>query len=97
MSGLVSGKHLSVDGTQIQADASVRSIEPIEPPVSLDDSLKGIGFEGDKTKGRSGHSQDKDFHGEKWTNQTHRSTTDPDARFIQQIEGQRGFSLVYGP
>ena len=50
--GLVSGKHLSVEGTQIQADASVKSIEPIEPPVSLDDYLKGIGFEGDKTKGR---------------------------------------------
>ena len=42
--GLVSGKHLSVDGTQIRANASVKSIEPIEPSVPLDKYLKGIGF-----------------------------------------------------
>ncbi len=94
--GLVSGKHLSVDGTQIQADASVKSIEPIEPPVSLDDYLKGIGFEGDKTKGRSGHPQDKDFHGEKWTNQTHRSTTDPDARLYSKSKGKGAFLSFMG-
>ena len=94
--GLVSGKHLSVDGTQIQADASVKSIEPIEPPVSLDDYLKGIGFEGDKTKGRSGHPQDKDFHGEKWTNQTHRSTTDPDARLYSKSKGKGAFLWFMG-
>ncbi len=94
--GVVSGKHLSVDGTQIQADASVKSIEPIEPPVSLDDYLKGIGFEGDKTKGRSGHPQDKDFHGEKWTNQTHRSTTDPDARLYSKSKGKGAFLSFMG-
>ncbi len=94
--GLVSGKHLSVDGTQIRANASVKSIEPIEPPVSLDDYLKEMGFEGDKVQAedRSGHSHDKDFHGEKWTNQTHRSTTDPDALLYKKSKGT-GASLSF--
>ena len=94
--GLVSGKHLSVDGTQIRANASVKSIEPIEPPVSLDDYLKEMGFEGDKVQAedRSGHSHDKDFHGEKWTNQTHRSSTDPDARLYSKSKGT-GASLWF--
>ncbi len=88
--GLVSGKHLSVDGTQIRANASVKSIEPIEPPISLDDYLKGIGFEGDKaqTVDRSDHPQDKDFRGEKWTNQTHCSITDPDALLYRKSKGK---------
>ena len=94
--GVVSGKHLSVDGTQIRANASVKSIEPIEPPVSLDDYLKEMGFEGDKVQAedRSGHSHDKDFHGEKWTNQTHRSSTDPDARLYSKSKGT-GASLWF--
>ena len=37
--GLVSGKHLSVDGTQIRANASIKSLEPIVVPMPLDDYL----------------------------------------------------------
>lgn len=97
--GLVSGRHLSVDGTQIRANASVKSIEPIEPPVSLDDYLTGIGFAGDAgtlhdTSRESCHSQDKDFHGERFTNETHRSTTDPDARLYKKSKGKEA-SLSY--
>ena len=51
---------------------------------------------GDKTKGRSGHPQDKDFHGEKWTNQTHRSTTDPDARLYSKSKGKGAFLSFMG-
>ena len=51
---------------------------------------------GDKTKGRSGHPQDKDFHGEKWTNQTHRSTTDPDARLYSKSKGKGAFLWFMG-
>ena len=97
--GLVSGRHLSVDGTQIRANASVKSIEPIEPPVSLDDYLTGIGFAGDAgtthdTSRESCHPQDKDFHGERFTNETHRSTTDPDARLYKKSKGKEA-SLSY--
>ena len=91
--GLVSGRHLSVDGTQIRANASVKSIEPIEPPVSLDEYLAGIGFTSD-TPHTPSHPQDKDFHGEQFTNDTHRSTTDPDARLYKKSKGKEA-SLSY--
>jgi len=87
--GLVSGRHLSVDGTQIRANASVKSIEPIEPPVSLDDYLTGLGLASDAGTSRdSCHPKDKDFHGERFTNETHRSTTDPDARLYKKSQGK---------
>lgn len=97
--GLVSGRHLSVDGTKIRANASVKSIEPIEPPVSLDDYLTGIGFTGDTdttgdTSHTPSHPQDRDFHGERFTNQTHRSATDPDARLYKKSKGKEA-SLSY--
>jgi len=91
--GLVSGRHLSVDGTQIRANASVKSIEPIEPPVPLDEYLAGIGFTGD-TSHTPSHPQDRDFHGERFTNETHRSTTDPDARLYKKSKGKEA-SLSY--
>ena len=96
--GLVGGRHFSVDGTQIRANASVKSIEPIEPSVSLDEYLHGIGFHGIPRAGEVNDSSsdpphktdtpDKDFHGEHWTNQTHRSTTDPDARLYRKSHGK---------
>ena len=94
--GLVSGRHLSVDGTQIRANASVKSIEPIEHPVSLDDYLSGIGLTGGNvnTIQKSHHPQDKDFHGKKFSNKTHRSTTDPDANLYKKSKGKEA-SLSY--
>jgi len=94
--GLVSGRHISADGTQIRANASVKSIEPIEPPVSLDEYLAGIGFAGntDDTSHTPSHPQDRDFHGERFTNETHRSTTDPDARLYKKSKGKEA-SLSY--
>ena len=94
--GLVSGRHLSVDGTQIRANASVKSIESIEPPVPLDEYLAGIGFTGDidDTSRSLSHPQDRDFHGERFTNETHRSTTDPDARLYKKSKGKEA-SLSY--
>lgn len=97
--GFVGGRHLSVDGTQIQANASVKSIEPIEPPVSLDEYLKKLGFAGDSDTSNdasrySCHPQDKDFHGQRFTNETHRSTTDPDARLYKKSKGKEA-SLSY--
>ena len=97
--GLVGGRHLSVDGTQIRANASVKSIEPIEPPVSLDEYLTSIGFKGDTvtthdTSQTPSHPQDRDFHGKRFTNETHRSTTDPDARLYKKSKGKEA-SLSY--
>jgi len=98
--GLVSGKHLSVDGTQIRANASVKSIEPIEPQIPLDKYLKVIGFNKTDTdtqsKDTSGGPQDKDFHGERWTNKTHRSTTDPDSLLYKKSNGKEALLSFFG-
>src|SRR6516164_3678800 len=70
---LLSDDHFSVDGTLIEAWASMKSFRPTdgsgEPPAA----------------GRNG---DRDFHGEKRRNQTHASTTDPDARLYRKGPGQ---------
>ena len=70
---LLSNDHFSVDGTLIDAWASMKSFRPKdgsgEPPGP----------------GRNG---ERDFHGEKRSNETHASTTDPDARLYKKAEGQ---------
>lgn len=88
--GLVKGQHLSVDGTQIRAHASVKSIEPIAPAVSLDAYLTGLGLQAPEgpVPDAAAHPQEKDFHGARWTNATHRSTTDPEARLYRKSSGQ---------
>lgn len=70
---LLSDEHFSVDGTLIEAWASMKSFRPKdgggEPPGP----------------GRNG---ERDFHGEKRSNETHASTTDPDARLFRKGKGQ---------
>ena len=71
--GLLSDEHFSVDGTLIEAWASLKSFRPRdgsgEPPGP----------------GRNG---ERDFHGEKLSNETHASTTDPAARLYRKSQGQ---------
>jgi transposase len=70
---LLSREHFSVDGTLIEAWASMKSFQPKdgsgEPPAP----------------GRNG---ERDFHGEKRSNETHASTTDPEARLFRKSAGQ---------
>ena len=70
---LLSDEHFSVDGTLIQAWASMKSFRPKdgsgEPPAP----------------GRNG---ERDFHGEQRTNDTHASTTDPEARLFRKGKGK---------
>src|SRR5205807_7003978 len=72
---LLSSEHFSVDGTLIQAWASVKSFRPKEPPEG-----------GGNSEGRQGNAP-VDFKGEKRRNETHRSTTDPDARLYRKGPG----------
>jgi transposase len=71
---LLSKEHFSVDGTLIEAWASMKSFRPKdgsgEPPTG------------------GGRNAERDFHGEKRTNATHASTTDPDARLYRKSPGQ---------
>jgi transposase len=70
---LLSQEHFSVDGTLIEAWASIKSFRPKdgsgEPP--------GPGRNGERS-----------FHGEKRSNETHASTTDPEARLYRKSRGQ---------
>lgn len=70
---LLSSEHFSVDGTLIDAWASMKSFRPKdgsgEPPAP----------------GRNG---ERNFHREKRSNETHASTTDPDARLYRKADGR---------
>jgi len=72
--GLLSDEHFTVDGTLIEAAASLKSFKPKdgEPPA---------------TDGDPGNPS-VDFHGEKRSNKTHQSTTDPEARLYKKGKGK---------
>jgi transposase len=76
---LLSSEHFSVDGTLIEAWASMKSFKPKEPP-----DVGGMP-NGEKTGGR--RNAPADFKGEKRSNETHQSTTDPDARLYRKGSG----------
>jgi len=71
----LSSDHFSVDGTLIEAWASMKSLKPRksgedkEPPAS------------------GGRNEEVDFRGEKRSNQTHASTSDPDAKLYRKGPG----------
>jgi transposase len=71
---LLSTDHVSVDGTLIEAWASLKSLKPKDgsgdPPAD------------------GGRNADADFRGEKRSNATHASTTDPDARLDRKGAGK---------
>ncbi|HID24023.1 MAG TPA: transposase, partial [Planctomycetaceae bacterium] len=94
--GLVSGKHLAVDGTKVRANASVKSLEPLVVEVEVDEYLDRLNLKReDRPRTNTGkHPDDKNFRGTKLSNATHRSTTDPDARLYRKSKGQET-SLSY--
>ena len=70
---LLSAEHFSVDGTMLKAFASIKSFRPKD---------------GSGDSPQPGRNGERDFHGEKRSNQTHASTTDPDARLYRKASGQ---------
>jgi transposase len=74
---LISEDHFSVDGTLLQAWASHKSVRPRDEP----DPPSGEG-------GGSAKNREADFRGEKRTNETHVSATDPEALFARKGSGQ---------
>jgi transposase len=73
VSGLLSDEHFSVDGTMIQAWASHKSVRPKD---GSDDPPAG-----------GSRNDARDFHGERRTNETHASTTDPESRLYKKSRG----------
>ena len=77
---LLSEEHFSVDGTLRKAWASVKSLRPRD---------------GDPPSGDGGRNPEVDFHGERRSNVTHRSTTDPEARLARKGKGKEA-RLCFG-
>lgn len=69
----LSDDHFSVDGTLIEAWASLKSFRAKD------------GSDEPPSPGRNG---ERNFHGEKRTNATHESTTDPDAKLFRKGKAQ---------
>jgi transposase len=77
---LLSNEHFTVDGTYLEAWASQKSFKPKDPP----DPPGPAG---------GGRNEAVDFRGEKRCNDTHASTSDPDARLMRK-KGE-GAKLVH--
>jgi len=75
---LLSQDHFTIDGTLIEASASLKSFRPKDeaPP---DDDEAGSG---------GGRNEMVDFKGQKRSNETHESTTDPDALLARKGDGK---------
>lgn len=78
---LLSSDHFSVDGTLIEAWASLKSFVPKDGGDEQPPSGQG-------SPGDGGRNRERDFHGEKRKNDTHASTTDPDARLFRKGKGK---------
>jgi transposase len=72
---LLSTDHFSVDGTLIEAWASMKSFKPRDGS-------------GEQPAAGSGRNAEANFHGEKRSNETHASTTDPEARLYRKGPGK---------
>ncbi len=82
--GLTSDEHFSVDGTLIESYASLKSFKPIAP-ARPDDRDPPVG---DDSNGYKPRNAAVDFHGQKRSNATPRSTTDGQARLYRKGDGQ---------
>ena len=71
---LLSTDHFSVDGTLIEAWASIKSFRKKDG--------------GDNDSEGPGRNAERSFHKEKRSNETHQSTTDPEARLYKKGDGQ---------
>ena len=79
--GWVSDEHFSVDGTLIESWASLKSFVPKDQPRGRSDADRG--------------NPDVDFRGQTRRNDTHQSTTDPEARLRKKACGQEA-KLCFG-
>jgi hypothetical protein len=71
--GLLSAEHFTVDGTLLEAWASLKSFQPKDGPAAPRDDDPG--------------NPTVNFRGQRRSNQTHQSTTDPDSRLFRKSNG----------
>jgi transposase len=77
--GLLSAEHFTIDGTLLEAWAGQKSFKRKDQPANPPDDR------GNPTI---------NFHGERRSNQTHQSTTDPDSRLFKKAKGHEA-KLAY--
>ena len=80
--GLLSDEHFSVDGTLIEAAASIKSFRRRDEERQPPDDDPG--------------NPSVDFHGERLRNETHESRTDPDARLMRKGKGKEARLVFMG-
>jgi len=73
--GLLSAEHFTVDGTLVEAWASLKSFRPKDDPETPGGAP-------------SGRNEEVNFHGQRRANDTHASTTDPEARLYRKGNGK---------
>ena len=89
--GLVSEDHFSIDGSLLQSHASLKSLKHIEEIKRAARERETRDKDGDVGGGPSARVDSNawvDFKGQKRSNRTHRSTTDPEARLYTKSNGQ---------
>jgi hypothetical protein len=81
--GLVS-RHVSADGTLVRANASFKSFVPLEVALDPEEYKRRLRAQDDPDHGgpQDPGNPSVNFHGEKRTNATHCSLTDPDSRLV---------------
>ena len=98
---LLSDDHFSVDGTLVKAWASMKSFQPKAddtppdddpgsppgPDSSAKDQAQTTETDPMSRPTRQSRTAEVDFRGEKRSNATHASTTDPDARLYKKSPG----------
>ena len=87
---LLSSEHFSVDGTLIEAWAELAKVPPASAGgMPAEGSMKSFRpKDGSGEPPGPGRNGDRDFRGEKRSNETHASTTDPDARLFKKAAEQ---------
>ena len=74
---LLSTAHFSVDGTLLEAWASLKSFRPKDVPPPEEPPAQ-----------QQGRNEEVDFHGEKRSNATHASTSDPESQLAKKGKGK---------
>ncbi len=98
--GIAQPHRMGVDGSQVLANAATVSLEEIAPALSIVENgaalpalvkeraeeppLPALTLEEGGRPGGKHKSGDPDWHGERFANATHRSTTDPEARLYRK-------------
>ena len=87
---LLSSEHFSVDGTLIEAWAELTKVPPASAGgMPAEGSMKSFRpKDGSGEPIGPGRNGERDFRGEKRSNETHACTTDPDARLFKKAAGQ---------